>query len=476
MTKTFKTPEDYLESIRDGRVIYADGEKITDVTEHPITRQGALFFSREYQRFHDPALKDIFTAPDPETGNPTDLFLIPPRTSDDLLKRAKALETGGQLGYGAAVALSDAMLSLYMVSGELAEANPMYKTNVDSLYRRFREEDLIMAVAMSDTKGDRSLHPSQQADPDMYVHKVAERDDGIVIRGMKAHISGAAYMHELVVMPTKRMKPDESEYSVTCVVSPGTEGVKLLMRPRRMVGSSFEYPISHDEPGSECFVWFDDVFVPWERVIQNGEDWLSQPIARGLGLLLRYSALCSMKHDAEVLAGTAYLLAKYNGVERAPHIRDHLFEFAMLASSMDAFVTSAAMTCTISDGMAIPNGVITNVAKYMFTDKLSDMYKHLIDIGGAIIATQPWETDYNHPDLHATFRKYLSGGDKATADQRLRLYNFVRDLAADEYASHFLVSQYHGAGSPQAQKMMTIQGYDFDAAAEKVRRLARIEE
>ena len=476
MTKTFKTPEDYLESIRDGRVIYADGEKITDVTEHPITRQGALFFSREYQRFHDPALKDIFTAPDPETGNPADLFLIPPRTSDDLLKRAKALETGGQLGYGAAVALSDAMLSLYMVSGELAEANPMYKTNVDSLYRRFREEDLIMAVAMSDTKGDRSLHPSQQADPDMYVHKVAERDDGIVIRGMKAHISGAAYMHELVVMPTKRMKPDESEYSVTCVVSPGTEGVKLLMRPRRMVGSSFEYPISHDEPGSECFVWFDDVFVPWERVIQNGEDWLSQPIARGLGLLLRYSALCSMKHDAEVLAGTAYLLAKYNGVERAPHIRDHLFEFAMLASSMDAFVTSAAMTCTISDGMAIPNGVITNVAKYMFTDKLSDMYKHLIDIGGAIIATQPWETDYNHPDLHATFRKYLSGGDKATADQRLRLYNFVRDLAADEYASHFLVSQYHGAGSPQAQKMMTIHGYDFEAAAEKVRHLARIEE
>ena len=103
-------------------------------------------------------------------------------------------------------------------------------------------------------------------------------------------------MHELVVMPTKRMKPDESEYSVTCVVSPGTEGVKLLMRPRRMVGSSFEYPISHDEPGSECFVWFDDVFVPWERVIQNGEDWLSQPIARGLGTTA--PLLGAMLHEA----------------------------------------------------------------------------------------------------------------------------------------------------------------------------------
>ena len=353
--------------------------------------------------------------PTPETGEPADIFLIPPKTADDLLTRARALETSQELGYGSAPALSDAILSLYMVSQELAAANPMYKTNIDNLYRRFRDEDLIMTVAMSDTKGDRSLHPAQQADPDMYVHKVAERDDGIVIRGVKAHITGAAYMHELVVMPTKRMKPDESDYSVTCIVSPGTEGVKLLMKPRRMVGSSFEYPLSHDYPGSECFVWFDDVFVPWDRVIQNGEDWLSQPIARGLGLLLRYSALSYMKHESEVLAGAAYLLAKYNGVEKAPHIRDHLFEFAMLASAMDAFVTSAAMTSTVSDGMAIPNGVITNVAKFMFTDKLSDMYKHLIDIGGAIIATQPWETDYNHPDLHATFRKYLSGGDKATA-------------------------------------------------------------
>ena len=476
MAKTFKTPEDYIESIRDGRVIYADGEKITDVMDHPVTRHGAQYYSRQYARFHDPALKATFTAPDPETGEPADLFLIPPKTADDLLTRANALAFSQELGYGAGPALSDAILSLFMVSQELAEANPMYKTNIDNLYRRFRDEDLIMAVAMSDTKGDRSLHPAQQADPDMYVHKVAERDDGIVIRGVKAHITGAAYMHELVVMPTKKMKPDESEYSISCIVSPGTEGVKLLMKPRRMVGSSFEYPLSHDYPGSECFVWFDDVFVPWERVIQNGEDWLSQPIARGLGLLLRYSALSYMKHESEVLAGAAHLLAKYNGVDKAPHIRDHLFEFAMLASSMDAFVTSAAITCTISDGMAIPNGVITNVAKYMFTDKLSDMYKHLIDIGGAIIATQPWETDYNHPDLHATFRKYLSGGDKATADQRLRLYNFVRDLAADEFASRSLINQYHGAGSPQAQKMMTLFGYDFEAAAEKVRRLARIEE
>ena len=292
-----------------------------------------------------------------------------------------------------------------MISPELAKANPMYKENVDAMYKRFRQEDLIMAIAMSDTKGDRSLHPGQQKDPDMYVRKVAERDDGIVLRGMKAHITGAAFMHELVVMPTKRMKPDESDYSVTCLISPGTPGVKLIMRPRRMTGSQFEYPISYGDVGGECFVWLDDVFVPWERVIQTGEDWLSQPIARGLGLLLRFSALCTQKHYAEVIAGAGYLLAKYNGVDKAPHVQSYLFEMAMLASTLDAFVTSAALSSEIKDNMAIPNGVITNVGKYMFTDKLNQMYKYLIDIGGAIITTQPWETDYNNPELHDAFSK-----------------------------------------------------------------------
>ena len=476
MAKTFKTPQDYLESIQDGRVVYADGEKITNVVEHPITRKGALAFAREYERFHDPELKKIFTTTDPETGDLVDLFLVPPRNADDLLRRARALEYGRDIGYGSSLALSDAILSLYMVSPELAEANPMYKENVDAMYKRFRQEDLIMAIAMSDTKGDRSLHPGQQKDPDMYVRKVAERDDGIVLRGMKAHITGAAFMHELVVMPTKRMKPDESDYSVTCLISPGTPGVKLIMRPRRMTGSQFEYPISYGDVGGECFVWLDDVFVPWERVIQNGEDWLSQPIARGLGLLLRFSALCTQKHYAEVMAGAGYLLAKYNGVDKAPHVQSYLFEMAMLASTLDAFVTSAALSCEIKDNMAIPNGVITNVGKYMFTDKLNQMYKYLIDIGGAIITTQPWETDYNNPELHDTFTKYLSGGDRATAEQRLRLYNFVRDLTADEYGGHFMVTELHGAGSPQAQKMMTLHGYDFEKAAEKVRRLAKIEE
>ena len=476
MAKTFKTPEEYLESIQDGRVVYADGVKIDNVVTHPITRKGALHQAHAYNRFHDPQVKDIFIADDPETGDPSDLFLIPPQNSDDLLQRAKAFAIGAENGYSGALGLSDSILSLFLVSPKLAEAYPQYKENVDKLYRRFREEDLIMAIAMSDTKGDRAKHPGQQQDPDMYVHKVAERDDGIVIRGMKAHITDAAFMHELIVMPTKRMKPDESDYSISCAVPPNAPGVKLIMRPRRMTGTEWEYPVSHDNVGGECFVWFDDVFVPWERVIQNGEDWLSSEIARTLGVLLRYSALCSQAHEAEMMAGTGYLLAQYNGVLGAPHIKDHLFEMAMLASSLDAFVQTAAITSTYQDNMAVPNGVITNVGKYLFTDKIMEMYKYLIDIGGAIITTQPWETDYKHPDLHDAFKKYLDGGDAATAEQRLRLYNYVRDKTADEYAGHYHVLELHGAGSPQAQKMMAFGGYDWEGAAEKVRRQLKIEE
>ncbi|MEE9247860.1 MAG: 4-hydroxyphenylacetate 3-hydroxylase N-terminal domain-containing protein [Dehalococcoidia bacterium] len=112
MAKTFKTPQDYLESIQDGRVVYADGEKITNVVEHPITRKGALAYATEYERFHDPEVRKVFTTTDLETGEPTDLFLVHPRNADDLIRRARALEYGRDMGHGSALALSDAILSL----------------------------------------------------------------------------------------------------------------------------------------------------------------------------------------------------------------------------------------------------------------------------------------------------------------------------------------------------------------------------
>lgn len=468
----FRTPKQYLESLRDGRVVYVNGQRVDDLTSHPLTQDWAHKMAEDYEAFRNQETRDIFVAKDPETGEEVDRLMLLPRSPEDLLARARAIDHS--IRYGGPHFGSDAMLSVLWVAPELEKANPVYRRNIEHFYRRFLHENLSCCIAMSDTKGDRSLDPSQQEDPDLYVHKVGERDGGIVIRGMKAHITWAPFVDELVVLPTKRMKEDEGEYSLACLVPPNAPGVKILMRMDEGHPSRLDYPLSFGGGGGESFIWFDDVFVPWERVFQNGESWLAGPIAYALGLWERYSSLCYKRATVEMLAGAASLAAKFNGIERAGHIQDKLFEFALLASSLDAFISAAALNCEYREGVAIPNQTITNVGKYMFASQLHNLVTHVLDIAGAIVVTAPTEETYRHPDLHDALSKYLSGGKRSTADDRLRLINFIRDLCADTYAGRTAVLTLHAEGSLAAQKMMTLRGYDFSKAEEYVRRIAGI--
>lgn len=202
----FRTPEQYLESLRDGRRVYSGGELIEDLTTHPRTRDRAAKQADAFTAFHDER-KEVFVQEDPESGEEVDRFMVAPRNAEDLLARARAIDFG--MRYGGPTFGSDAILSLRWVAPELAKANPQYYENIENAFRHTREKNLTMAIVMSDTKGDRSLHPSQQGDPDLYVHKVDENADGIVIRGMKAHITSAGFVDEMIVLPTKRMRDDE---------------------------------------------------------------------------------------------------------------------------------------------------------------------------------------------------------------------------------------------------------------------------
>ncbi|HJN93850.1 MAG TPA: 4-hydroxyphenylacetate 3-hydroxylase N-terminal domain-containing protein, partial [Dehalococcoidia bacterium] len=219
----FRTPDEYLESIRDGRVVYLDGDVVEDVTTDPRTRDSAQSAADEFNRYHDPKVKDIFVMKDPETGEETDRFLMMPKSTEDLKARARAIDFAQETGMGRLGFLSDGMLAMRWVAPELGKTNPDYANAIETQFQRMRSENLLACIAMSDTKGDRSKHPGEQTDPDLYVRKVDEMPDGIVIRGMKAHISAAHLVNEMVVMPTKRMRDDEPEYSVCCLVSPGME-------------------------------------------------------------------------------------------------------------------------------------------------------------------------------------------------------------------------------------------------------------
>jgi 4-hydroxybutyryl-CoA dehydratase/vinylacetyl-CoA-Delta-isomerase len=466
----FKTPEEYLESIQDGRVLYARGEKITNVVTHPLTRPEALHYANDYTRFHREDLRPYFTMEDPERpGHLVDRFMVMPRNAEEILARGRAQEIAHLTHVGATSSFPDSVLALRWVRPLLEEANPMYAENPDHHYRRFLEENLLVAVAMSDVKGDRSLNPGQQPDPDMYVRVVERRPDGVVIRGMKAHITGAPFVHELLIMPTKRMKPEERDYSICCLVPPSAPGVKLIGRAKPEE-DRFDHPVGGYAHAGSCFVWLDDVFVPNDRIFQNGEDWLSMPIAYALGLQQRYGALIYKRVEIERILGAMYLVAKLSGLEKVPHVQDKLFEVARIRHLLAGLEQAAARCCTIENGVAIPNSLYANLGKYYGSEAYHTILRHAIDIGGALVANLPWHTEWESPEVGPALRKYLARGDKATGEEVIRAYNYLRDLVADYHANHMGVVALAAEGSLMAQKMMVLMETDFARFEERARR------
>ncbi len=270
------TAAQYRESLNDGRVVYWGGEKITDVANHPRFRVPIEVACRDYA-YDDPKLRDIITYR-AEDGELAHRVYQVPRTTEDLAKR---LELGRHMSIVGGV--TGVYMALLQVKDRLATVNPRFAANIEAMYQYARSRDLRAAEVITDAKGDRSKKAHQQVDPDLYVRIIERRADGIVVRGAKLHISGAALVHELVVMPTKAMNADEADYAVAFSIPVNAPGVRIINRnfaPAEL--NEFDYPASAHHSMPEGFVVFDDVFVPWERVFLAGEWQLAGAFAAAL--------------------------------------------------------------------------------------------------------------------------------------------------------------------------------------------------
>src|SRR5579864_5095412 len=270
-----RTPEQYKQSLRDGRAVYYRGEKVNDVTTHPVIGIAVDHACIDYRMAEDPAYRDLAVVK--EDGQEYSRYFHLPRNGDDLLKRSQLIAASTREGATLVVLIkeigTDALLALHIIGERLAAAGkPEYRERIHRYYRNCRDNDLAVAVAQTDVKGDRALGPTQQDHPDYYVRIVEERPDGIVVRGAKVHTSVSTNTNEVIVLPTRAMRVEDKAYAVAFALPINTPGLKLIASPH---GSShknqFEHPLSAGHKMMETLTVFDDVFVPKERVFLNGE-------------------------------------------------------------------------------------------------------------------------------------------------------------------------------------------------------------
>lgn len=476
-----RTAEAYLEGLNDGREVYFRGKRIPNVLEDHDILTAAEHGANDYALQFDEEHRKLAVVFDEELGEEVSRYYCPPRSSDDLVKRRALIESASRHADSLIPFLkdigSDAMFTMLVVTAKVdAKYGTNYHERVEAFRKRVAREDLSLAGSVTDVKGNRSLRPSQQADPDLYVRIVERRKDGIVINGAKIHNSAAVNSDWLVAVPTRAMTADDADYAVAFAVPANAPGVKMLVRTER-AQEPFEYPVSGKHFILESLTVFDNVFVPWENVFMAGEWEFAGDMANTFGCWHRFTAMSYKTPQLELMMGCGLLLAEANGIEKGSHIRRNLIDMAIYLETMRALGDAACSLKPQIDeltGLAIPNVTYTNLAKYYFASNYHMFVRQLQEIAGGLLVTAPAVTDLRNDVTRPLIDKYLAGGNGWSGIDRMRLMKLAKDYTASEYAGLALVSTIHAEGSLEAQRMSILREMDTESCKAYARKVGRI--
>jgi 4-hydroxybutyryl-CoA dehydratase/vinylacetyl-CoA-Delta-isomerase len=462
--------------------IYMFGEKIENAVDNPILRPSLNSVKATYDLAQMPEYEDLMTTTSSITGEKINRFCHIHQSTEDLVKKVKMQRLLGQKTascFQRCVGM-DGFNAVYSTTFEVDKA---YGTDYHKRFIEFmkfvQENDLTVDGAMTDPKGDRSLSPSKQADPDLYLRIVERRKDGIVVRGAKAHQTGICNSHEVLVMPTIAMGSEDKDYAVSFSVPADSQGIVMIIGrqscdTRKLEDSQIDVGNSQFG-GVEALVVFDDVFVPNERIFLNGEtDFAGMLVERFAGYHRQSYGGCKVG-VGDVLIGAAALIAEYNGVQKASHIKDKLIEMIHLNETLYCCgIACSSQGSRTQSGNYIIDLLLANVCKQNITRFPYEIARLAEDIAGGLVVTAPSEKDLKDPVVGPYIEKYFKGKNDVSVEDRFKVLRLIENITLGTAAVGYRTESMHGAGSPQAQRIMISRQGNINGKKELAKAVANI--
>ena len=458
--KNIVTREDYIKSLKDlHHVVYYNGKRVDDVTEHPALRPHINSAALTYELALRPEHEELMTATSHLTGKKINRFTHIHQSVDDLIKKVQMLrliaqETG--TCFQRCVGF-DALNAVYMTAYDIDQK---YNTNYFGRFKQYllniQESNVMVVGGMTDPKGDRSLPPEKQSDPDLFTHVVERKSDGIIIRGAKAHMTGGINSHEILIMPTQAMGKGDRDYALACAFPLNAQGVILIFGRQTNEERKFEGGFDAGNPkyglvGGEALIVFEDVFVPWERVFLCGEYDMAGLMVERFATLHRQNYGGCKGGVSDVLIGASALAAEFQGTATASHIKEKLAEMIHHAETIYAgSVACSALGCVTPSGAYYPDPLLANMTKHNVTRSIYEIARLAHDISGGIIATMPFQGDLENNEVGRYVKKYLAAAQGIPVEARMKVLRLIENMSGGTV----LVESMHGAGSPQTQKIM----------------------
>lgn len=472
----FMSSGDFRESLRKlSPTVYVNGRQVESVADDPDLAPGVAAVGVTYDFARDEEKSVLMRPVEETTGQPVNRLLHINRSPQDLMYKLEAIRLICQeVGCAQRYLTQDALNALWqatfaMQASEGGEAHDRYKAYLEDVQAR----DLTLGVAMTDGKGDRSLHPHAQANPDAYVRIVERRADGIVLRGTKAIVTGAPYMHEFLVMPCRTMGEADADYAVCCAVPLDAEGLVIAARPAGRPGESAA-KFSGRYGQSTGVLMFHDVFVPWEKVFLAGEHAYTGPLVTSYATHHRHSCIAARAGFGDLLIGAGVMMAEANGVpaEKYGHIRTSLVDLIKIVEGFYACGVAASVYGKVDpSGVAQPDDVFSNIGKLLLSTQIYDMHRLAHEVSGGLVVALPGPEEDHNPATGADLAKALTANPAVPYAKRMDVARLIEDLTASNEAGWYSVISLHGGGSPEAMKREIWRNYPLQDRRELIERL-----
>lgn len=474
------TKDEYIESIRKLKpTVFMFGEKITNVVDNPRLRAGIEATGATYELAEKEEYRDLFVTTSPLINEPVNRFTLPPGSIEDLVARVKINRTlGNWVGtcHQRCTGL-DCLAALSIVTYDIDQkyGTPYFSRFVEFL-KYIQKNDLTANAGVTDVKGDRSLSPKDQPDPDVYLHVVEKRSDGIIVRGAKAHQTGSLSSHEMIVLPTRALRKGEEDFALAFAAPSDSPGIIHVVGRSSLDNRELEgYDCGNTFYSKYCpTVIFDDLFVPWERVFMCGEVEFAQEMVSRFSAFHRQSHGGCKSGKIDCMTGAALAMMDYNGTTRAGHLKQKVIDMIHRAETLYGCSLAASY-----EGHEEPSGtyfidpVLANASKIHEGREMAETTRLMIDIAGGFVADLPSDRDLENAEIGPLLKKYLKGASDIPTEKRIKMYRLIEKMAME---SADTISDIHGGGSPEAHRITILRESNIEAKKKAAKRLAGIED
>lgn len=452
------TGEEYLESLRDGREVWIDGERVRDVTEHPAFRNAARSVARLYDALHDPAREELFLTTD-RRGIRTHKFFAPAYSSDDLVQAREALAEWSRMSYGFMGRSPDYKASFMAGLGADPAWYGDFADSAEHWYRKYAEGALFLNHVLINPPIDRSkpIHEME----DVFVHVVQERDDGMVVSGAKMLATGSALTHATFVAQNSAAELEKGkaeDYALVFIAPLDTAGQKLVSRRsyEASADSPFDHPLSSRFDENDAVILFDNAFIPWENVLVYRDTEKATGFYAQSGFMNRYTLQSGTRLAVKLdfLCGLISRALETNGSDGFRGVQAEMGELFAWRSLVWAITTALCHDTRPGPGDSIvPNADVAMLVRVFGTlaaPRFNEVAAQIL--GGSPLVTPSSAQDLREPELRPLIDRFYRGAT-GSAEERIKLFKLLWDALGSEFGGRHLWYERNYGGSAELVRL-----------------------